>query len=279
MFILTTAGAPLTKTMHLNRLENESIFTIREAYRKTKNLALLWSMGKDSTVLLHLVRKAFIGRCPIPLVHIDTSYKIPEMIAWRDEYVKRHNLKLIVGMNSEALAKGMNPEMGRLTCCQTLKTEPLLDVIRNHEIQALLVGIRGDEEGSRSKEKVVSPRSSTGSWTYKEQPAEIWRYYNLHVPETVHLRIHPLLQWTEMDIWQYIEQEQLEILPLYMAKEGKRYRTLGCAPCTKSIDSTACSVGEIIDELQTVHKSERAGRAQDGVDHYALQQLRSKGYM
>ncbi len=266
-------------TKHLSRLENESIFTIREAYRKTKNLALLWSMGKDSTVLLHLVRKAFIGRCPIPLVHIDTSYKIPEMIEWRDAYVKRHNLKLIVGMNSAALASGMNPELGRLTCCQALKTEPLLEVIRQHQIQALLVGIRGDEEGSRSKEKVVSPRSGSGSWIYKEQPAEVWRYYNLHVPETVHLRVHPLLQWTEMDVWHYIEQEKLEVLPLYLAREGRRYRTLGCAPCRKSIESSACSVPEIIAELETIPKSERVGRAQDGVDHYALQQLRSKGYM
>ena len=263
----------------LNQLENDSIFVIREAYRKTKNLAVLWSMGKDSCVMLHLVHKAFLGNCPIPLVHIDTTYKIPAMIEWRDQYVKRHNLKLIVGMNSEALENGMGPEKGRLQCCQALKTQPLLEVLSANEIQGLLVGIRGDEEGSRSKEKMVSPRSAGGSWVYREQPAEVWRYYNLHVPETVQLRVHPLLRWTELDVWQYIEKEKIEILPLYLSEQGRRYRTLGCAPCTGSIESSACSVQEIIAELQTTGSSERAGRAQDRVDHYALQQLRSSGYM
>jgi sulfate adenylyltransferase subunit 2 len=264
---------------HLNQLENESIFVIREAYNKTKNLAMLWSMGKDSSVMLHLLRKAFLGNCPIPLVHIDTSYKIPEMIEFRDSYVKRNSLRLIIGANTEALANGMGPEKGRLQCCGSLKTEALINVVNEHKIQGLLVGIRGDEEGSRSKEKVVSPRSAGGSWVYKEQPAEIWHYYNLHVPESVHLRIHPLLQWREIDVWQYIEQENIEIIPLYFANDGRRYRTLGCAPCTGSIESTACSVSEIIAELQTTNTSERAGRAQDQIDNYALQQLRSQGYM
>src|ERR1700722_18907729 len=147
---------------YLDSLENESIFIIREAYSRTKNLGLLWSMGKDSTVLLHLVRKAFLGNVPIPLVHIDTSYKIPEMIQWRDRYTKEHGLRLIVGANKQALADGMHPSMGRLTCCGALKTQALLDTIKEHKIQALLVGIRRDEEGSRGKERVASPRPESG---------------------------------------------------------------------------------------------------------------------
>src|SRR6185369_1149336 len=134
-------------SQYLNSLENESVFIIREAFSRTKNLALLWSMGKDSTVLLHLVRKAFVGHCPIPLIHIDTSYKIPEMITWRDEFVKRHNLRLIVGQNKQALADGMGPEKGRLTCCGALKTQALLDVIAEHKVHGLMLGIRRDEEG------------------------------------------------------------------------------------------------------------------------------------
>lgn len=264
---------------YLDCLENESIFIIREAYSRTKNLGLLWSMGKDSTVLLHLVRKAFLGNVPIPLVHIDTSYKIPEMITWRDSYTREHGLRLIVGQNKRALEDGMNPGMGRLTCCGALKTQALLDTIKDHKIQALLVGIRRDEEGSRGKERVCSPRPESGTWTYKEQPAEIWHYYNMHVPENIHLRVHPLLQWTEMDVWEYIRRENLDIMPLYFAKDGKRYRSLGCSPCTGTIDSTASNLDEIIEELRTTKTGERAGRAQDKVDTYAMQKLRSGGYM
>lgn len=264
---------------HLEELENDSIFIIREAYKKTKNLAMLWSMGKDSTVLLHLVRKAFLGNCPISVVHIDTSYKIPEMIAWRDSFAKKHDLKLVVGINHEALEAGMGPEHGRLVCCGALKTQALLNTITEHKIQGLLVGIRGDEEGSRGKERVVSPRSHSSTWSYKEQPAEIWRYYNLHVPADIHLRIHPLLRWTELDIWQYIRKEELAVMPLYFAKEGKRYRSLGCYPCTGTVDSNASTVEEIIEELKNTKVTERSGRAQDKADHYAMQKLRSAGYM
>jgi sulfate adenylyltransferase subunit 2 len=269
----------MTGRTHLQDLENQSVFIIREAFARTKRLALLWSMGKDSTVMLHLVRKAFLGECPLPLVHIDTTYKIPEMITWRDEYVKRHNLQLIVGKNQRALDQNMGPEQGRLTCCTALKTDGLLQVVAEQKIQALLVGIRRDEEGSRGKERVVSPRPDSKTWSYKEQPAEVWNYYNLHLPEDVHMRIHPLLHWTELDIWQYIRQESLEIIPLYFAREGKRYRSLGCWPCTGSIDSQACSVDDIIDELEQTKTTERAGRAQDKADNYAMQLLRKDGYM
>jgi len=264
---------------YLSRLENESVFIIREAYNKVRNLALLWSMGKDSTVLLHLVRKAFLGHVPIPLVHIDTSYKIPEMIQFRDEYVRKHDLRLIIGQNSQALKNGMGPEQGRLVCCGALKTQGLVDTVKEHKIQGLLLGIRRDEEGSRGKERVVSPRTDNAGWTYKNQPAEIWHYYNLHVPDNVHLRIHPLLQWTELDIWEYIRRENLEIIPLYLSKDGRRYRSLGCSPCTGSVESNASSVDDIIRELVETKTSERAGRAQDKVDTYAMQKLRTDGYM
>lgn len=264
---------------HLKELESESVYIIREAYRHVNNLALLWSMGKDSTVLLHLVRKAFMGHFPIPLVHIDTSYKIPEMISWRDEFARKNNLRLIVGQNKQALDEGMNHEKGRLVCCGSLKTQALNDTVRDNKIQGLLLGIRRDEEGSRSKERVVSPRSNDSSWTYKDQPAEMWSYYNLHVPENIHLRVHPILQWTELDVWEYIREENLEVMPLYFSKNGQRYRSLGCAPCTGTIESQACNIDEVIDELRNIGSSERAGRAQDLEHAYAMQKLRTSGYM
>jgi sulfate adenylyltransferase subunit 2 len=263
----------------LAELENESIYVIREAYAKTKSLALLWSMGKDSTVLLHLVRKAFLGHCPIPLVHIDESYEPPEMIAWRDDYVRRHGLKLIVGQNKSALAEGMGPHQGRLVCCNALKTVALQQTVRENRIQALMVGIRCDEEGSRGKERIVSPRSLNGEWNYKDQPAEVWRYYNLHTPEEIHLRIHPILHWTELAVWEYIRSESIEIIPLYFAREGMRYRSLGCAPCTGAFPSNATTVDEIIEEIKSSNRSERAGRAHDKEEAYALQKLRSSGFM
>lgn len=264
---------------HLSQLENESIFIIREAYAHIKSLALLWSMGKDSTILLHLVKKAFLGHCPVPLVHIDESYEPEEMIAWRDNYVKQHGLRLIVGQNHKALAEGMGPHMGRLVCCGALKTQALQQTVAEHSIQALMVGIRRDEEGSRGKERIVSPRSSSGAWAYKDQPAEVWNYYNLHCPKDAHLRVHPILHWTELDVWEYIRQESIEVIPLYFARDGMRYRSLGCAPCTGGIKSNATTVDEIIDELKSSNQSERAGRAHDQEETYALQKLRSSGFM
>lgn len=272
-------GGVQTLEKNLQELESESIFIIREAYAKVKNLALLWSMGKDSTVLLHLVKKAFMGHCPVPLVHVDESYEPDEMIAWRDDYVKRHGLRLIVGQNKKALEEGMGPHKGRLVCCNALKTVALQQTIQEHQIQALLVGIRRDEEGSRGKERVVSPRSSSGEWKYKDQPAEIWHYFNLHTPKDVHLRIHPILHWNELSIWEYIQSESIEVIPLYFAREGKRYRSLGCAPCSGAFPSEASNVEEIIKELKQTNDSERAGRAHDKEETYALQKLRSMGFM
>jgi sulfate adenylyltransferase subunit 2 len=264
---------------HYRWLESESIFIIREAYNKVANLTLLWSMGKDSTVLMHLVRKAFLGKFPLPLLHIDTGYDIPELIDWRDDYVKRHALKLIVAKNTGALESGMGPAKGCIECCTAMKTKALVEAVEQHRIQGLLVGIRSDEESSRSKERVVSPRGEAGAWSYKDQPAEVWHYYNLHAQRQIHLRIHPLLHWTEIDIWQYIQRENLEIPSQYFAVDGSRYRSLGCLPCTSKIESQATTVNEIIRELRNAVTSERASRAQDQVSNHAMQELRSLGHM
>jgi sulfate adenylyltransferase subunit 2 len=173
----------------------------------------------------------------------------------------------------------MGPHEGRLTCCGALKTQALLDTVRQHKIRGLLVGIRHDEEASRGKERVVSPRLQDASWSYKNQPAELWDYYNFHLPKEVDFRIHPLLHWTELDIWRYIQQENLELIPLYFAQNGTRYRSRGCAPCTGQIESQATTVEQIIRELELTATGERAGRAQDQEHAYAMQRLRSVGYM
>ncbi len=264
---------------HLDALENQSIYILREAYKKFKKLAMLWSIGKDSTVLLWLARKAFFGHCPIPLVHIDTSYKIPAMIAFRDSIAREWNLRLFVGQNTRALTEGMGPEKGRLLCCTALKTEGLQLLMEEQGYTGLILGIRRDEEGTRAKERYFSPRDKNFEWNYKDQPPELWDQFKTDFDKETHIRIHPLLHWTEIDVWQYIEREQIPIIDLYFAKEGERYRSLGCWPCTGRIKSTAATIDEIIEELRLTNTSERAGRAQDHEDTYAMQKLRAKGYM
>lgn len=264
---------------HLDTLEHQSVFIIREAYKKFKKLAMLWSIGKDSTVLLHLARKAFFGHCPVPLVHIDTTYKIPEMIAYRDQIAQEWGLKLVVGKNEKALSEGMNPEKGRLECCTALKTEGLQRIMEEYDFQGLFMGIRRDEEGSRAKERYFSPRDKDFEWNYKEQPPELWDQFQTDFAPGTHVRVHPLLHWTELDVWQYIKRENIPIIDLYFSKNGKRFRSLGCAPCTFPIDSQANTIDDIIEELKRTKVTERSGRAQDQADTYAMQKLRAKGYM
>jgi len=264
---------------YLEELENQSIYIIREAYKKFKNLAMLWSMGKDSTVILWLVRKAFFGNCPIPVAHIDTTFKMPEMIKYRDELAKKLNLKLIVGKNEKALAEGMDYTKGRLNCCTALKTDALSKLLEERGFNALFVGIRRDEEGTRAKERIFSPRDKNFEWNFKDQPPEFWDQFNTNFPDGVHLRVHPILNWTELDVWRYIKKENIPIIDLYYAKEGKRYRTIGCGCCTKSIKSNATNVDEIIKELEEDKTPERATRAQDQEDSHAMQKLRVRGYM
>ncbi|MFH0940078.1 MAG: sulfate adenylyltransferase subunit CysD [Planctomycetota bacterium] len=264
---------------YLDALESQSIYILREAYKKFKKLAMLWSIGKDSSVLLWLARKAFLGHCPIPLVHIDTSLKIPEMIAFRDRLAKEWNLHLVVGQNKKALADGMRPENGRVNCCHALKTTALQQLMAEKGYTGLILGIRRDEEGSRAKERYFSPRDKRFEWNYKDQPPELWDQFKTDFDKDTHVRIHPLLHWTEIEVWQYIRREKIPLVSLYFARDGQRYRSLGCWPCTKTIQSNASSVDEIIEELRTIGTSERAGRAQDQEETYAFQKLRAKGYM
>ncbi len=295
----------------LDQLEEKSIYLIRESYSHYKvRLAMLWSIGKDSTVMLHLTRKAFLGKVPFPLVHVDTSVKIPEMITFRDQTVKRLNkeinLDMIIGQNKVALEKNetfFNGNLTRLQCCQTLKTEALFKTTqgvfprnrfdrqtesytkddKNEIFDALIVGIRSDEEGTRSKERYFSKRSPQQNWDIENLPAELWNQFNtdLHPGESV--RVHPILDWSEKNIWQYIEREKIQVTDLYFSNaNNERYRSLGCAPCTKPIKSTAKNPTEILHELEFGSLSklgERSGRSQDQEDQNGLETLRRNGYM
>ena len=264
---------------HLEQLEAQSIYILREAYKKLGKLGMLWSIGKDSTVLLWLAKKAFFGHCPFPFIHVDTTYKIPEMIEYRDRVAKELDLDLIVHKNEEALSLGMGPDHGRLVCCRALKTEGLQQVVKKYKFDGLIVGVRRDEEGSRSKERVFSERNADDKWDYSNQPPELWDQFKTDFPKGNHIRVHPLLAWTELDIWEYIKRENIPIIDLYFSRDGERYRSLGCAPCTGKIKSDAKNVDEIIEELKHTTVGERAGRAQDQEDSYAMQKLRKEGYM
>ncbi len=267
----------------LDELESKSIHIIREAYRKFKPMAILWSVGKDSTCLLWLARKAFLGKLPFPAVHIDTGQKFQKMIEFRDHYAKEWDLNLIVGGNKEALAEGWGPDMGerweKLTCCTKLKTDALKQTIDKYGFKALLVGIRRDEHGIRAKERVFSPRDYNFQWDYTNQPPELWDQYKSKQDEEDHIRIHPLLHWTEEDIWDYIQRENIPSVSLYFAREGHRYRSLGCECCCGPVPSNAATIDEVVAELKTTDTSERAGRAQDKEQAYMMQKLRSLGYM
>jgi sulfate adenylyltransferase subunit 2 len=291
---------------HLHRLEARSVHLLREAYASFRSLCMLWSIGKDSTVLLWLSRKAFFGHVPFPLVHIDTSYKIPEMIAYRDRLAREWKLTMIVGQNREALEqKRTFPDgtVDRITCCRLLKTEALTNTLsgawprlrlnhatgryesdRNTEpFTGVIVGARADEEGSRSKERYFSPRSTDNTWDVGEQPPEFWNQYKTEFAPGTHVRIHPLLDWTELNIWEYIEREQIPTVSLYYDHgEGRRYRSLGCGPCTQPVESHARNPAEIVVELRSgryANVAERSGRAQDKDDGGGLETLRREGYM
>lgn len=264
---------------NLDALESQSIYIFREAFNKVERLAMLWSIGKDSNAMLWLARKAFFGHVPFPLIHVDTKKKIPEMIEFRDRYAKEWNLNLIVDSNHQAIAAGMGPEQGKVVCCSALKTEGLKAVIAAHGFTGVFAGIRRDEEGTRAKERIFSPRGILSQWDVRDQPPEFWEQFNADVPPGAHLRIHPLLPWTEIDIWRYIRREGIPLVDLYFAKNGQRYRSLGCAPCTSPMASTASTVDEIIKELENTKVSERSGRAQDKESEDAFERLRVEGYM
>lgn len=265
---------------YLDKLENKSVYIIREAYRQFKNIGLLWSTGKDSTTLLWLARKAFFGKFPFPIIHIDTGHKFPEMYKFRDNLKKKWNIPLIIGKNEEAIKKGIICRSGDTHACSTqLKTKALQMTIEKYKLKAVMVGIRRDEHGIRAKERYFSPRDKQFKWNYKEQPPELWDQFKSKAKKEEHMRVHPLLHWTELDIWNYIRRENIPVNELYFAKNGKRYRSLGCAPTTKPINSDANTIDKIIKELKTTKIAERSGRDLDKERMYEMQKLRSLGYM
>jgi sulfate adenylyltransferase subunit 2 len=293
----------------IDTLESQSIYILREAFTNFKNLCMLWSIGKDSTVLLWLAKKAFFNHVPLPLVHIDTGYKIPEMIEYRDKLAEKWKLNMIYGQNKKALSdKNTFPDgkLSRIDCCKTLKTEALRKTLSgewpryvfNHTLKkylpvenpipytGVIVGVRSDEEGSRSKERYFSPRDNRNNWDVGDQPPELWNQFKTDFKPNTHIRIHPLLDWTELDIWKYIEREKIPITSLYFARKRKgkltRYRSLGCYPCTKLVESVARNPAEIVIELESGKFSniaERSGREQDKEDSGGLETLRRDGYM
>ncbi|GHU33137.1 sulfate adenylyltransferase [Betaproteobacteria bacterium] len=290
----------------IEKLEAQSIFIIREAYKSFKNIGMLWSIGKDSTVLLWLAKKAFFGHVPFDLIHIDTHYKIPEMIAYRDQLARDLRIRLVVGENRKALANKQTFQDGnldRIACCKALKSEALnhtldgswprriyepkqgawTDVPRDEPYNAVIVGVRSDEEGSRSKERVFSARDERSEWDASAQPPELWNLYKTEFAPKTHVRVHPLLEWTELNIWEYIEKEKITVIPSYFDQgDGMRYRSLGCWPCTSPVASTARNTADIIEELisgKFRNIAERSGRAQDKDGGGTLEALRKEGYM
>jgi sulfate adenylyltransferase subunit 2 len=294
---------------HLARLEAESIHILREVVADAVRPVLLYSIGKDSSVLLHLAQKAFYpARLPMPLLHIDTTWKFREMIAFRDATAQRLGLELIVHVNAAGLALGVNPiEHGAAVHTDVMKTQALRQALDRHRFDAAFGGARRDEEKSRAKERVVSIRSAQHRWDPRRQRPELWRLYNTRKAAGESLRVFPLSNWTELDVWQYILQEQIPIVPLYYArvrpvvmrdgalimvddarlplKPGEqpllrkvRFRTLGCYPLTGAIASEADTLPAIIEEMLAARTSERQGRVIDQDGAGSMEQKKREGY-
>lgn len=292
----------------LRWLEAESIHIIREAAAQFARPVLLYSIGKDSSVLLHLARKAFYpAPLPIPLLHIDTTYEYPEMIEFRDRIVGEIGAELRVYTNREAIRTGANPyDLGTAKCCQLLRTQALVQALREGGYDAALGGARRDEERSRAKERVFSFRDRNGHWDPKTQRPELWSIYNGRVDPGEHMRVFPLSNWTEMDVWRYIALERIAIVPLYFAKPRPvlerngtlipwqpnvrllpgerpvtvmcRMRTLGCTPCSGAIRSEADTVEKIIAELEQMRRSERENRVIDHDQDGSMELKKREGY-
>jgi len=300
---------------HLQQLEQESIHVMREVVAEFKNPVMLYSVGKDSSVMLRLAQKAFHpGRFPFPLMHIDTGYKFSEMYAFRDTQAAAIGARLIVERNEEWIAKGAHPtRLGNDKCCQQLKTRGLLDALSKHGFDAAFGGARRDEEKSRAKERFFSVRDRLGQWDPKNQRPELWNLYNAQVDDGENVRVFPLSNWTELDVWQYIRQENIPIVPLYFARprkvvrlggilvpcenrhivdpDGKlpfrdediaevncRFRSLGCIPCTGAIESDAVTVEQIIEEVVEARRSERENRLIDLTSDSSMEQKKREGY-
>ena len=269
---------------------------------------MLYSVGKDSSVMLRLAQKAFYpGRIPFPLVHVDTGFKFREMIEFRDRTCREAGVELIAHTNQEAKADGANPfQLGTTKCCALLKTKALLDVLAAHHIDAAIGGARRDEEKSRAKERAFSLRDALGQWDPKNQRPEFWNLYNGRVESGQSMRVFPLSNWTEMDVWEYIQHEQIPVVPLYFAREREmlvrgdllipldhpidllpgekpqrvmcRMRSLGCTYCTGAIRSTAATVAEIVEELKVFRRSERENRVIDHDQEGSMELKKREGY-
>jgi sulfate adenylyltransferase subunit 2 len=293
---------------HLQALEAESIAIMREAVAEFARPVMLYSIGKDSSVMLRLAQKAFFpGKIPFPLLHIDTSYKFPEMIAFRDAYAKEIGADLVVHRNEEAIANGANPyTLGTQNCCGLLKTRSLLDALEEGGYDAAFGGARRDEEKSRAKERVYSFRDAAGQWDPKNQRPELWSLYNSRLRKGESIRVFPLSNWTELDIWLYLYAEKIPIVPLYFAQdrpvitrggqmtvvhdgmklfpnevvrmEKVRMRSLGCLPCTGAMRSEADTLPKIIEELMTFRRSERENRAIDHDEEGSMEVKKREGY-
>ncbi|UCG95428.1 MAG: sulfate adenylyltransferase subunit CysD [archaeon] len=278
----------------MDKFVQRSVSVIREAKASYKNIGVLFSTGKDSVCLLDLIRKSFPGGVvPFKVIHLDTGEKFPEIYEFRDMIAKKWNLDMIVSRNEEGM-KETSPDKP-FECCMKRKTENLKKVVEKYKFDALMLGIRRDEHYIRNLERYFSPRDKTMQWhivrpkTEEEkregdsdfvyqQNVELsgWNLFQTDFLDAHHIRIHPILHWTEIDVWEYVRDQKLPINPLYFAKNGKRYRSLGCKPCTKPIDSNASTIDEIIEELQTKKGEEREGRCQD--KEQIMRKLRALGY-
>lgn len=294
---------------HLMRLEAESIGIIREVAAEFRNPVMLYSIGKDSSVMVHLARKAFFPATPpFPLLHIDTGWKFREMIAFRDETARRLGLRLLVYTNEEGRARGINPiTSGSALHTAVMKTEALKQALDRYRFDAAFGGARRDEEKSRAKERIFSVRSAEHGWNPKSQRPELWRLYNTRLGERESMRVFPLSNWTERDIWEYIAAEGIAVVPLYFAaprpvvrrngvwimvdderlplEAGERpemrlvrFRTLGCYPLTGAIESAAATPAEIVAELRDTRRSERQGRLIDSDEEAAMERKKREGY-
>lgn len=261
----------------LEALESGSVFIIREAFSRVKPLAMLWSLGKDSNVLLWLVRKAFFGHVPFPVILLDTGNEFEEVYAFRDRYVKEWNLRYVSALCPPI--EEADPSLPPMSRAAARKTLGLMRLIEQGGFRGILLGIRRDEQPVRSKERVFSPRDPAGRWDFRDQPPEFWDQFKTDFPQDAHIRIHPLLDWSELDIWRYTQQENIPVVPLYFAKGGRRYRSLGERDSTFPIASSASTIQEIIAELEETREPERAGRGMDHEREDAFEALRSAGYM
>jgi sulfate adenylyltransferase subunit 2 len=263
--------------LELNRLESQAIAIIRDAYRLFSPSCVLWSMGKDSTALLWLMRKAFLGTIPMPVMLLDTGMELPEVYAFRDRIAAEWNLDY---RNEDCPSEeSCDPSLPPQSRAAARKSEGLRNAIATGGYRAVFVGIRRDEQATRAKERIVSPRALDGNWNVREQPPEFWGYTLTDVPHGGHVRVHPLLAWTELDVWRYTRRENIPIVPLYLARDGYRYRSLGEKNITKPIASNADSIDAIIDELIATREPERAGRTMDQESEASFEQLRAGGYM